>query len=42
MLPVLNRLDAVSEAYHVNITISISLDEQELPEEVKSKIIVSL
>ena len=42
LLPVLNRLDAVSEAYHVNITVSISLDEQELPEEVKSKIIVSL
>ena len=42
LLPVLNRLGAISEAYHVNITISISLDEHELPEEMKSNIIVSL
>ena len=40
--PVLTKLDEISETYHINITISVSKDESELPEEVKSKIIVSL
>ena len=42
LAPVLTKLDKISETYHINITISVSKDESELPEEVKSKIIVSL
>lgn len=42
LLPILTRLDAISDNYKVNITISISVDEHEIPEEMKSKIIVSL
>ncbi len=42
LLPVFNRLESISETFHIKITISISVDEHELPEEVKSKIIVSL
>ena len=40
--PILSRLSAISEAYNVSITISISVDEQAIPEEMKSNIIVSL
>ena len=40
--PVLKRLTAISEAYDVNMTISISVDEKDIPEEMKSGIIVSL
>ena len=42
LAPVFTKLDKISETYHINITISVSKDESELPEEVKSKIIVSL
>ena len=42
LAPVFAKLDKISETYHINITISVSKDESELPEEVKSKIIVSL
>lgn len=42
LAPIFAKLDKISETYHINITISVSKDESELPEEVKSKIIVSL
>ena len=42
LLPAFEKLDRISESFHVNITISVSMDEQELPEEVRPKIIVSL
>lgn len=40
--PVIEKLDKYSEQFKVDFILSISKDEEELPEEVKSKIIVSL
>ncbi len=40
--PVLDRLNAISEQFHVSITISISLDEKEMPEKYHPYVIVSL
>ncbi|MDE7332135.1 MAG: twitching motility protein PilT [Lachnospiraceae bacterium] len=40
--PVIKKLEKISEAFHVNFVISVSLDEDELPASVKDKIIVSL
>lgn len=40
--PVIKKLEKISEAFHVNFVISISLDEDELPASVKDKIIVAL
>lgn len=42
LLPVFKRLEELSNTFNVNITISVSMDEGELPEEVKSNIIISL
>lgn len=42
MLPVIERLEALGEKFDVDFIISVSLDEHELPEEVKSKVHVSL
>jgi len=39
---VLDKIDKVSETFKVDFVISISIDESEIPESVKSKIIVSL
>lgn len=36
------KLDEISEKFHVNFVLSVSLDESELPESVKSKVIISL
>ncbi len=36
------KLDTVSERFHVDFVISISVDEHALPEELKSKVIISL
>ncbi len=36
------RLEKISELFHVDFILSVSLDEAELPENLKSKIIVSL
>lgn len=40
--PVIKKLEKISEIFHVNFVISVSLDEDELPACVKDKIIVSL
>lgn len=40
--PVINKLEKISEQFKVDFVLSVSLDEAELPEDVKSKIIVSL
>ena len=40
--PVIKKLEKISETFHVNFVISVSLDEDELPACVKDKIIVSL
>ena len=42
MLPVIERLEALGEKFDVDFVISVSLDEHELPEEVKSKVHISL
>lgn len=36
------KLDTVSERFHVDFVISISVDEHALPDELKSKVIISL
>lgn len=40
--PVIKKLEKISETFHVNFVISVSLDEDELPACVKDKIIASL
>ena len=40
--PIINRLKKLSETTKINFVLSISLDESELPEEVKEYIIVSV
>ena len=42
ILPAIEKLDKISEAYHVDFVLSVSKDENELPDSLKSKIIVSL
>lgn len=42
VLPVLNKLDRISQQFHVDFIISISLNEKDLPESVKKDVIVSL
>lgn len=37
-----NKLDEISNTYHVNMVASVSMDEVELPDSLKTKIIVSL
>ena len=39
---VINKLDSISNTYGFKVIASISLDEAELPESLKSKVIVSL
>lgn len=40
--PVVDKLEKISEQFKVDFVLSVSLDEAELPEAVKSKVIVSL
>lgn len=40
--PVVEKLEKIGERSHVNFILSVSLDESEIPEAVKPKIIVSL
>ena len=42
VLPVIEKLEKISDAYHVDFVLSVSKDENELPDSLKSKIIVSL
>lgn len=42
ILHVLEKLEIIGTRFHVDFVLSISVDEIELPEEIKSKIIVSL
>lgn len=39
---VIGKIEKISEKFHVDFVISISLDESELPESVRSNVIVSL
>ena len=40
--PVIERLEALGEKFDVDFVLSVSMDEHELPEDVKSKVHVSL
>lgn len=40
--PVVAKLEKIGEVFGVHFVLSVSLDENELPEDLKSKIIVSL
>ncbi|MBR1758581.1 MAG: twitching motility protein PilT [Lachnospiraceae bacterium] len=40
--PVLKKLNDLSEAFHVTIIISISMNQEDLPESVKDKILAAL
>ena len=38
----IDKLEEVSDKFHVDFVLSISMDENELPESVKPKVIISL
>lgn len=38
----IDKLDKISETYNITFVLSVSMDESELPENAKSKVIVSL
>lgn len=38
----IKKLDSVSEKFNVDFVLSVSMDEHELPESLKSKVIISL
>lgn len=40
--PAIGKLEKLSAAFHVDFVLSVSMDENELPEAVKDKILVSL
>ena len=40
--PVIEKLEKISQNYGIDFVLSVSMDERELPEALKSKIIVSL
>ena len=40
--PVIEKLEKISQNYGIDFVLSVSMDESELPEALKSKIIVSL
>ncbi len=42
MIATLNKLESISTKFHVDFVVSISVDEGELPENLKSNVIVSL
>lgn len=40
--PIIHKLEKIAEDFKVNFTLSISMDEKELPDIAKSRVIVSL
>ena len=38
----IEKLDKLSEKFNIDFVLSVSMDEQELPEAVKSKVVISL
>ena len=40
--PTLDKLEKISETYNITFVLSVSMDESELPENAKSKVIISL
>ncbi|MDD2971987.1 MAG: twitching motility protein PilT [Lachnospiraceae bacterium] len=39
---IIHKLNIISEKFHIDFVLSVSMDEKELPEEYKSMVIVSL
>jgi len=42
MLPTVKKLEVIGEKFNVKFVLSVSVDEAELPEELKSNVVVSL
>jgi len=42
ILPTIKKLDSIGEKFNVKFVLSISVDENELPDELKSNVVVSL
>ena len=42
MVPIMNKLEKLSNRFEVDFVISVSMDESQLPAELKDKVIVSL
>ncbi|MCR4903310.1 MAG: twitching motility protein PilT [Butyrivibrio sp.] len=42
IMPTLDKLEKLSDKFNINFVLSVSMDENELPEGAKSKVIVSL
>lgn len=42
MVKILEKLEAIGETYQVTFVLSVSMDESELPDTLKSKVIISL
>lgn len=42
IVPVIEKLETISKTFKVDFTLSVSMDENELPDSLKEKIIVSL
>lgn len=40
--PVIGKLERISEAFGIDFVLSVSVDEGQLPDELKSKVIISL
>ena len=40
--PVIDKLEEISEKFHVDFILSVSRDESELPDALKSKVIIAL
>ncbi len=38
----ISKLDTISEKYNINFVLSVSVDEKDIPDSMKSKIVVSL
>lgn len=42
IVPALDKLEKVSDTFNVSFVVSVSLDEEELPQSLKEKVIISL
>jgi len=42
LIHTIDRLQYISERYHVNMVLSISMNKEDLPENTKSKVVISL
>lgn len=42
ILPTLDKLESIGETFNITFVLSVSMDESELPESAKSKVVISL